>query len=130
MSQKGNAQLLRAFKLFVVASALVICLVGPAFLLNTILRLFAWGAAGGLIFTATAWLVGVYIRGGAPLDTSRAAIEAKARRSRALTTVAVVVAVLSVVVFRFSSYSAVLLGISAGIFIFFGLLISPLFYHS
>jgi hypothetical protein len=126
MAQNDMAQWARSTKLAAVAGPMALCLFGGAFFLSGGLRLFVWGLAAGLIFSAAEALVNDYMRRG-PLDTSRAAIDAKARRVRALTIAGIAVG--SFVAFTVShvgGFSAPVMGFFVGVFAYMALRLSPL----
>ena len=127
MPENDTAQWVRWPKLAAVAGVIALCLFGGAFLVKGSLRLFGWGLAGGLTFSAAAASVNAYRRRGR-LDMSRAAVDAKARRVRAGTTAAIAIGVAAgSMLSLFDGYSAPVLGFAAGIFAFLALLLSPLF---
>jgi hypothetical protein len=126
MSQNDTAQWVRSIKLATVAGPIALCFFGGAFFFNDSLRLFGWGLAAGLTITATGAIVDGYMRRG-PLDTSRAATDAKARRVRALTIGCIAVGFVASIILHPGGSSALGLGCVIGIFAFAALLFSPLF---
>lgn len=127
MSANDTAQWVRAAKLATIACPIALCLFGGAFLLNGNLRMFGWGLAAGLIFLAVETLVNDYMRSG-PLDTRRAAIDAKARRVRLLTMVGIAIgSFLASTVSHIAGASAPVMGFFVGVFACMALRLSPLF---
>ena len=127
MSQNDKAQWVRSIKLAAVANPIALCLFGGAFFFDGSLRLFGWGLAAGLSITTAGALVDGYMRRG-PLDTSRAATDAKARRVRTLTIGGIAIgSFVAFTVSTVSGFSAPVMGFFVGIFAFTALLFSPLF---
>jgi len=127
MSQNDTTRWMRSTKLAAVAGIIALCLFGGALLLNGGPRFFGWGLAAGLAVSAVSTLVNGYMRRNR-LDTSRAAIDAKARRVRAFTMAGIVIG--SFAAFMLSHVGgsvAPVLGFFVGVFAFLALVLSPLF---
>src|SRR6266850_1603307 len=87
MPENDTAQWTRRLKLAAVAGPIALGVFGAAFLVHGSLQLFGWGFAAGSIFLAAVTAVDAYVRRGRP-DTSRAAVDERRRKMRALTAVA------------------------------------------
>jgi hypothetical protein len=127
---KDNAQWVRYIKLAAVGVILALGFATAAYLLNGPSREVALSAAVSLTFFALASLWNGYLRR-KPLDTSRAAIDAKARKQRlaailGLPCLLVLAPIVSTFVDRLS-LGWIVCGFSIGAFIFIALFFSPLF---
>jgi hypothetical protein len=130
MSQADDTKWIRFIKLAAVAIVIALCLAGATFLLNGTLRFISWGAATSLVLFAAAALMDGCLRR-RPLDTSRAAVDAKARKTQRLTAIFVVsVLVLGPLIARLIdrlNLAWALCGFLIGAALYVALFFSPLF---
>jgi hypothetical protein len=122
-----DANFIRICKLALVSGGAGFCAASAAFLLQGDLRRITAGLTAGLMFATVAALADAYRRRG-PLDASPAAQEKKARRGRTLTVIAILLGNIALVAVRLLHAEWLAAGFGLGIFAFFGLMLSPLFW--
>jgi hypothetical protein len=130
MSTKDDAKWIRLAKLAAVGGVIAFCFVGGGFLANGALRTIFWSAAASLALIGTGASLEEYLRK-EPLDTSRAAIDAKAHKARRFATTFGLLALVfgpaaGMLVDRLHLVWA-LCGCLIGVFVFVALFFSPLF---
>lgn len=127
MSEKNTAQLIWFSKLGAIAALIALCVFCGGSFLTGELRSFMWGLTAGLITSTAVALLDGYIRR-KPLDTSRAAIDAKARRLRRLTFAAIAGGLLaSFLIPHLPGITSLAMGFMVGFFAFVAMVLSPLF---
>ncbi len=127
MPPSDSYQWIRTCKLAAIAGAILLCLLAGAWLASGDLRWFCSTAAAGLALSVTFALAGAYLRR-RPLDTSRAAIDARARFTRFGTAAAVAFAgAAGSMLAIFDAHYAPVVGFVTGFFAFATLVFSPLF---
>jgi hypothetical protein len=123
-----DANFIRVCKLALVSGGAGFCAASAAFLLQGDLRRITAGVTAGLTLATVAALAGAYRRRG-PLDASPAAQEKKkARHGRTLTVIAILLGNIALVAVRLLHAEWLAAGFGLGIFAFFGLMLSPLFW--
>jgi hypothetical protein len=127
MPAATDAQFVRISKLAVLAAAIGSCLAGTLFFLDGAVRAITASMVAGLAFAVAASLIEAYWRRG-PVAVSRAAVESKARRTKAGVTIGVVLGSLLLIPARVFHAEWLLGGFFIGLFLFLGLMLSPLFW--
>lgn len=122
----ADAQFIRILKLGAIAAAIGACLSGALFFLDGTLREIAAGTVAGLVVAVAASLADAYRRRG-PAPVGRAAVGKKARWSRASVTIGAVLGSLLLILVRVFQAEWLLGGFFVGLFLFLGLMLSPLF---
>jgi hypothetical protein len=131
MPQSSDAPWVRNIKWAVIAAALALGFGSGAHFLQGPLRSIALGAATSLALCAVASLADGYLRE-RPLDTSRAAVDAKARRTRRICAmfgapIFVVIPIIDILIDRLN-LGWTLCGLIVGAFGFIALRFGPVFY--